>query len=102
MKSTYLYKYKGKSNVNVYDALIPCLILAAMATGILAFFKKKIRFLLIPLVFVLLLTGILGIVETSAKNHFLAKVETAMILGALETNNSTDQTTNPLSRYRNH
>ena len=64
--------------------LIPILILAALATGFLVFVKKEVRFLVVPLVFVLLLAGILGTVGTSAKNLLLANVESAMILGAPE------------------
>lgn len=64
--------------------LIPVLILAALATGLLVYVKKEIRFIVVPLIFVLFLAGILGTVGASAKNYLLANVETAMILGAPE------------------
>jgi sortase A len=64
--------------------LIPILILVALATGLLVFVKKEIRFIVVPLVFVLLLAGVLGTVGASAKNLLLTNVESAMILGAPE------------------
>jgi sortase A len=72
------------TGMNLSIFLIPVLILAALASGFLVKVKKEIRFIVVPLVFVLLLAGVLGTVGASAKNMLLAHVETAMILGAPE------------------
>lgn len=72
------------TGLDISFLLIPVLILAALATGLLVYIKKEIRFIVVPLVFVLLLAGILGTVGASAKKYLLANVETAMILGAPE------------------
>jgi hypothetical protein len=42
-------------------------IAGGVATGLLVYVQKKIRFIVVPLVFVLLLAGILGTVGASAK-----------------------------------
>jgi sortase A len=70
------------TGIDVSDFLIPALILAALAAGLLAYVKKEIRFIVVPLVFVVLLAGLIGTVGAGAKARLLAHVENAMILGA--------------------
>lgn len=64
--------------------LFPILVLVTITSGIFAYAKKKIRFIAVPLVFVLLLAGILGTVGAPAKNVLLANMATTIILGAPE------------------
>lgn len=65
--------------------LILILLLVTVAITVFACVKKNIRFIVVPLIFVLLLAGILSTVGASAKNILLANLATTMIFGEPET-----------------
>jgi hypothetical protein len=74
-----------KAGFDTSILLILILLLVTVTIAVFAYAKKKIRFIVVPLIFVFLLAGILGTVGASAKNILLANLATTIIFGAPET-----------------